>query len=938
MTTRATVEIAGDLSKFAKTVQRDLDKAIKHVDVDLKPVTDQIEADLKRGIDHSTDALKDIDVAAERVFDEVARSADEHFDKVARDADLTADKVGADFAAAGERTEGSFEEVGDKAKREFDRVERNARDTGTHLGSIFTKAAAVLGTAFATIQVGRFFLDAAQDAEDLGSAIANTEQIIKSTHGAAGLLAQDVREISRQLGVKIGVDSVEVQNASNILLTFRSISAKVFPRVIGLAADLSAVFGQSLAGSATQLGKALQDPIRGVSALARVGVSFSASQKDQIAKLIQQNDLLGAQKVILDELQNEVGGVAVAGADTTDKLKVAFEDLKREAGEALIDFIDKSGPDMIAILQKLEPVLATVGEAIANTLSVALPVIDVFVTELRDNFAALAPAIQPLADALSSLFELLPKILPILVQIGHDVLPPLAAIVGDLVDAVSPLIGLIIDLASKLLTALLPVIEPVAAVLEQITKVVGSALIKVLPPLVSVILEVVQAIVPLVPVVLELVQAFLPLIDPIVQVVLALNPLLVALLPLVDLAAELIVVVVKLIDPILKLATVLLSLLANKAIVPLIELIAKALTFILTPVVKLVPLLDKFGKFFENINWASVGKAIAGAFSDAWDAVSDFFVGIGHWFAELPGRIGDFLSSLPEKIGHAISAAFDFGLKVIGEGIGTWIAAMVTIPRLVVGAIASLPGLIGDFLGFLWDQIGNLVQLGIDGVIFTFTELPAKALGALAAFGRLVRDSFFGTIDNIKHGVSQFVSFVVDTIKSIPSKIGELKDKIISAGADLIKGLFTGLGKAGGFVADLATNIFNAVKGFLNHVIDKINEGIAEIDDKLPFGLPRIPRLATGGLTRDSGLAVLHPNELVLPLEDRRAVDLLAQALNEADVNSRTTNTRNLQAAGDVHVRVFIGNTELTDIVRVEIDESNRDLKSRVGAGTGRRR
>lgn len=938
MTTRATVEIAGDLSTFARTVQRDLDRALRHVDVDLKPITDQIEDDLKRGIDHSADAFRDIDEAAEKAFDEIDRSAREHFDKVAADADRAADEFWEDFSRAGEKVEDSFEEVGDKSKREFDRVERNARDSGSHLGAIFTKAAGVLTAAFATVQIGRFFLDAAQDAEDLGSAIANTQQIIKSTRGAAGLLATDVREISRQLSLKIGVDSVEVQNAANILLTFKGVTGDTFKTALGLAADLSAVLGTDLNGSVLQLGKALNDPVRGVTALARAGVQFTSAQKDQIKSLVDSNNLLGAQAIILKEVKSQVGGVAIAGADTTDMLKVAFEDLKREAGEALIDFIDKSGPQMIGILQKLGPVLGAVGGVIADTLSAALPIIDVLATNFRDNFALLAPAIEPLAKILAAVLELLPKLVPILVQIGQTLLPPLADIIGTVADALLPVVDLVLKLASSILTALAPALGPIGVLLNAVAKVIGDALLAVLPPLITIVLKVVDALLPLVPVLLDLLTAVLPLAQPIIDVVLALLPLIDALLPLITLAAQLAGLLGDLLQPIFKLLGALVSLLVSKAIAPLLNLIAEALTFILQPVVKVAEWVGKLGDLFNHIDWGAVGRAIGGAFSDAWDAVVDFFVGIGRWFAELPGKIGDFLSSLPERIGEAFSRAFDLALELVGKGIGLIIASIIQTPGTIIAALSALPGLLADFFGFLWDQVLNLVDLGIEAVVFTFTELPGRAVAALAALGSLIGGAISSALAFVGHRVSEGISNLIGFFKSIPRRIAELGPQLLAAGKSLIKGLFDGLGAVGGFVSDLASNVFGALKGFVNHIIDKINDGIASIDDKLPFGLPRIPRLAAGGLTQDTGLAVLHPSELVLPLEDRRAVDLLAQALNEADVSLRANTSRPPSQTGDLHIRVFIGDRELTDIVRVEIDESDRNLKSRVNAGVGRRR
>jgi len=99
-----------------------------------------------------------------------------------------------------------------------------------------------------------------------------------------------------------------------VLATFRSVSGDTFTRALRLAQDLSAVFGQDLRSSATQLGKALEEPVEGISALRRVGVSFTASQRELIQSLVETGQTAEAQKVILDALELQVGGAGAAEA------------------------------------------------------------------------------------------------------------------------------------------------------------------------------------------------------------------------------------------------------------------------------------------------------------------------------------------------------------------------------------------------------------------------------------------------------------------------------------------------------------------------------------------------------------------------------------------------------------------------------------------------
>jgi hypothetical protein len=60
--------------------------------------------------------------------------------------------------------------------------------------------------------------------------------------------------------------------------------------------------GTDMKGAAIQVGKALQDPVHGISALRRVGVNFNESQVETIKKLVETGQAAKAQGLILAEL------------------------------------------------------------------------------------------------------------------------------------------------------------------------------------------------------------------------------------------------------------------------------------------------------------------------------------------------------------------------------------------------------------------------------------------------------------------------------------------------------------------------------------------------------------------------------------------------------------------------------------------------------------
>ena len=172
---------------------------------------------------------------------------------------------------------------------------------------------------------------------------AQTSAALKSTGNAAGVTKAHIESLAGSLQAQTGTQDDAIQSSENLLLTFNKISNKgpdkMFDRATKAALDLSVAFHKDLNGSSVMVGKALQDPIKGVSALSRVGVSFSASQKTMIKSLVETGQTAKAQKLILHELETQVGGSAKAFGETTpgqiEKAKRAFEDLSQGAVQAV---------------------------------------------------------------------------------------------------------------------------------------------------------------------------------------------------------------------------------------------------------------------------------------------------------------------------------------------------------------------------------------------------------------------------------------------------------------------------------------------------------------------------------------------------------------------------------------------------------------------------
>lgn len=210
---------------------------------------------------------------------------------------------------------------------------------------------------------------------ELQDVTAQTEAVIASTGGAAGITAEEVRKLAEQYENLTGVDDKVIQDAENVLLTFTKIGKDAFPGAMEAALDMSAALDQDLQSSIVQVGKALNDPKQGLSALSRVGVTFDEETKKIIQNMVDMGDTAGAQQLIIQELNREFGGAAQSKMSgyrgTMTRLKDTVDSLQMALAEALAPAIDKVAK---AVDEKLNDPrvidgLRSIGQEIAKLFS-----------------------------------------------------------------------------------------------------------------------------------------------------------------------------------------------------------------------------------------------------------------------------------------------------------------------------------------------------------------------------------------------------------------------------------------------------------------------------------------------------------------------------------------------------------------------------------------
>jgi hypothetical protein len=169
------------------------------------------------------------------------------------------------------------------------------------------------------------------------------ETVLKSTGGVAGVTKDAVLDLAAALQQTTNFEDDAIVAADNLLLTFTNIGKDIFPQVTETMLDMSQAFTQDLKSSAIQLGKALQDPILGVTALRKVGVSFSQAQVDVIKNLVNTGKAAEAQQMILKELNTQVGNSARAARDTFGGAVISLNNNIGDLQENIGMYITKAG-------------------------------------------------------------------------------------------------------------------------------------------------------------------------------------------------------------------------------------------------------------------------------------------------------------------------------------------------------------------------------------------------------------------------------------------------------------------------------------------------------------------------------------------------------------------------------------------------------------------
>ena len=280
-------------------------------------------------------------------------------------------------------------------------------------------------------------------------------------------------------------------------------------------------------------------------------------------------------------------------------------------------------------------------------------------------------------------------------------------------------------------------------------------------------------------------------------------------------------------------------------------------------VVAFITLWNTSDTFREKLTAA--WNTIKAVFDTVWTGIADFFTNtipqvinnVINWFAQLPTRIGEFLSqtwtnittwvsnvfttmvegvktiitnvinfyaTLPERIGYFL------GL-MLGKIVNIWLQVQsfirVTVPEIINNIIewfAQLPGRIWEWLVNVvtrvveWraQMINKAIEVGtnfLNNIINFFSQLPGRVAEWLSNTILKVAEFVGNMILKAREAGQQFKDTLVNTMKSIPSQM-------VNIGKNIVQGIWKG-------ITGSISWLKNKISSVCSSIVDGFKEGLS---------------------------------------------------------------------------------------------------------------
>ena len=440
-----------------------------------------------------------------------------------------------DVTPAAKKAESAIKDVGETAQKsgsKFDGMKELARGAFQSIGAGAVGLAGQLGSAVIG-GITSFVTDGISEASGWQDAFRQTQAVVESTGMAAGYSAEQMAELATALSATEGMSLFtddQVLGATNVLATFTKVAGEQFEGATQASLDMAQALGMDVSSAAMMMGKALNDPVKGMSALSRSGVSFTAQQIAMVETMMEAGDIASAQNLILGEMAVQFGGSALAATETFTGAQVLMAEQMNGAKEAI-------GTALLPVLTRLSnvmmssviPVVQNLAERFAAFISgLDWTAIITTISTLINNFTSFGSAVpwdaitggfnaviaavmtaQPLFDAIAGLVvglfaaftgpeaqgaaSGLAGVVGMIIGILGGLWTTLQSTVTAVINVLSPIVAQIVAFAMQIVSALTTTLQSpevanafaqfntlfatVGVVVKQLAEIIGAVLV-----------------------------------------------------------------------------------------------------------------------------------------------------------------------------------------------------------------------------------------------------------------------------------------------------------------------------------------------------------------------------------------------------------------------------------------------------------------------------
>lgn len=286
----------------------------------------------------------------------------------------------------------------------------------------------VVGGLFAGLTIGGVYTKFIGETRAAEAEQAQLAAVLRSTGEAAGFTREQLNDMAAQMEGRSIFSAGEINTAQTALLAFTGIVGEQFPTALQAAMDMSARTGMTVTQAAETIGRALDVPSKGLTALSKQGFRFTEDQKALAKQLESSGKTAEAQGIILGALQGSYGGAAQAARDTFGGALTALQntidglvtgqDGSLEAARISIEELNAAlaDPSTAAGVATLTNALAGMATEVVESIPFIIDagdgvvrVFDVLANTLVGMYATAAGRIQNLAADAALALSILPE-------------------------------------------------------------------------------------------------------------------------------------------------------------------------------------------------------------------------------------------------------------------------------------------------------------------------------------------------------------------------------------------------------------------------------------------------------------------------------------------------------------------------------------------------